>query len=490
MAGQNTTSTDSTSGDAGEMSAASPETVSRETPSPEAEPVPEAAPAAGTKALEAPAAEVPAAEIRASAAPAPEPPPYYAPESANDPRPKARSSGAGWAVALVLIVVGGVGSSPWWAPSVIPLLPWATEAGTGVVADAALRQEVSALALRVASLEQSGQTGGQMDAVGGGTAPAGGTGGPEISALLDTVRQQGTVVRDLRDRVNSFEQRLAAIPSAGASAAPAAPAAAGIEDDLKRLSDRESALEGRLAALEPAVNAASQTAMSQTAMSQTAIPQTGGQAVPPGLVEDTRRLGSDLSALRERVSRLETTPISAAIGRNDVALLFGLGQLRGAVDGGRPFAAPLATVKDSGIAATLAPLSRYADSGIPTLSMLRQSFEQIAGAIIQAGATVPPSDQLGDVVMSKIRSLVTIRRTGVGGTGPLAGADRAVAVAEAALKANDLSGAVSALGDLSAPAAKVAASWLDQAKARLQADAALTAAESALAVRAAGEAAH
>jgi len=407
--------------------------------------------------------------------------PYYASDHTHEPLtpPKASGGGAAWA-ALLLVVLGGVGSSPFWAPSLAPLLPWTKAIETAVGPDPALRQDVSSLALRVAALEQGSSTG-----MGASTGMGTGMGGADLSSLQDTLRQQATTIRDLTDRVSSVEQRPADTTSGGAPASTSASVTSSVQDELKRLADRANTLERKLASVEAQAN-------SQAAASQ-ASPM--APVVPPGLMDDTRRLGTDLSALKERVGKLENAPgTGGGIGARDVGLLLSLGQLRGAIDSGRPFAGPLANVKDAEAAALLAPLGHSAASGIPTVTLLRQGFESVGNAVVQAAATVPASDQLGDVVVSKLRSLVTIRRTGAGGSGPAPGADGIVATAETALAANDLAGAVAALEKLPEPAAKPAASWLDQARARVQADAALAAAENTLTARFGGaagnEAAH
>jgi hypothetical protein len=86
-----------------------------------------------------------------------------------------------------------------------------------------------------------------------------------------------------------------------------------------------------------------------------------------------------------------------------------------------------------------------------------------------AAATPDPQAGFGEAVLAKLRSLVVIRRTDGSGDGA-SPVDAAVATAETALAKGDLAGAVAAVSGLTGAPAQAAASWLNQAQQRLQAE--------------------
>ena len=97
----------------------------------------------------------------------------------------------------------------------------------------------------------------------------------------------------------------------------------------------------------------------------------------------------------------------------------------------------------------------------------------------------PPSEDWGDQILARLRSLVTVRR--VGGNAGDDPVQKAVAAAEAALQKADLDGAVQALDGLQGAPAQAAKPWLDQAQARLAAEGALAKVDSMIVARMAQE---
>jgi hypothetical protein len=102
--------------------------------------------------------------------------------------------------------------------------------------------------------------------------------------------------------------------------------------------------------------------------------------------------------------------------------------------------------------------------------MLAARFDGVAEAIVRA-ERVPPGAGWWERLWARISSLVTVRRSGADAEGP--SADAVAARAEAKVKTGDLAGAVAELDALTGAPAEAARPWLDQAKARLAADAAL-----------------
>lgn len=105
------------------------------------------------------------------------------------------------------------------------------------------------------------------------------------------------------------------------------------------------------------------------------------------------------------------------------------------------------------------------------MAVLRQRFEGIAGAITAAGTAPAAADDWSEQILGKLRGLVTVRRVGPGAVE--GSPEAAVATAEGALAGDDLAGAVAALETLHGPSMLVARDWLDAARRRLAAQAAL-----------------
>src|SRR5260221_356938 len=204
-----------------------------------------------------------------------------------------------------------------------------------------------------------------------------------------------------------------------------------------------------------------------------ARPAPAPQTAPSGETADAanRRLGT----LEQRVGTLATANASEAAASVDPALLLALGQLRQALQGSGPFAAELAAATTlaadrADVKAALAPLAESAARGVPSIAILRQRFDGLAGAIADAGAAPVAAGDWSGQVLGKLRGLVTLRRVGpAAGEGP----EATVAQAENALASDDLAGAVATLETLHGPAMVAARDWLEAAHPPLAAEAAL-----------------
>ena len=160
-------------------------------------------------------------------------------------------------------------------------------------------------------------------------------------------------------------------------------------------------------------------------------------------------------------------------GRAQVIVL-AVANLRQAVATDEPFEKPLEVLNalsgdDPDIKTAVVMLSESSVAGIPTLATLRERFDGLAGRIVQASKTLEETGWM-ERATNRIMSLVTWRRVGEGAEA--SSLDAIVAGAEARLGAGDLKGAVEALKGLSshAKAAKAAAPWLTDAKARVVAE--------------------
>lgn len=187
------------------------------------------------------------------------------------------------------------------------------------------------------------------------------------------------------------------------------------------------------------------------------------------------RLDKLAADLGDRVGRLETRlETEGGAGRKGAALLLSLLQLREAVEAGRPFVAEydgFATLArdQPDLAAAAAPLAAAAPGGIQSRRALRQGLAELADRL-RAAAPPPAAAKWWEEAVARLRELVKVRRIGASPGGP----DAAVERAQTALAADDLGGAVAALGALSGRDAEPAQQWLKAARARLAAEAALT----------------
>lgn len=195
------------------------------------------------------------------------------------------------------------------------------------------------------------------------------------------------------------------------------------------------------------------------------------------LSRDHISAGTVLS-LSDRVAVVEEQ-VRRSSGRQErvMALILAVGQLREAVDVGRPYALSLRSVRallpEGGDSAALAlSLQDYADSGVPTLVALDRQLEDLVPAIIRAGYGPDDRSAWWVQTLDSLVSVVSVRR--VDGTdmpdSPAALTARAVEAAAG----GDLASAVAELSRLSGQAAEVAQPWMQLAQARLSAEAALS----------------
>ena len=336
-------------------------------------------------------------------------------EGAQSARPAGGSrQSVWWLAALLLLVIAGVGSSPFWARDVTPLLPWGSQS-------AAPAEDYAALAARVAAIENR-------------PAPP----PPDIAAINSTASALARRVDQLEAARGADRQTDAAV--------------AGIKAGLQQLEERLSAFEAR-----SATRANSETAEFEKLRQQLAQFASISSDLADRLPAIERRVGAAGSAVR-----------------TDSALLAALLQMREAVETARPFAteydAFIALAHDQpDLIAAAQPLAGLAQAGVAGNAVLSERLGQLSGRIVPAVA--PPVDSdLRTQALAWLHSLVTIRRIDAAWQ---TGQEPAMNVAEGALVRGDLPGAVSALQTLSGPKSAAIQSWLQTAQQRLGAEATL-----------------
>jgi hypothetical protein len=176
----------------------------------------------------------------------------------------------------------------------------------------------------------------------------------------------------------------------------------------------------------------------------------------------------DLTALSDRVAKLEAAVDKSASGTKLAAAVIAFANLKTAVADGRPFAVELDTLAsfapdldDLGIPAG------YAEKGIPTVPELMHSFAASRDAALAAAAP-SPSGSFFDRLLASASTLIKIKRVDEAATGDAPSA--VLARAEASIDKGDLAGAVKQVDALQGAPRDAFASWLDQANARLAAN--------------------
>jgi len=196
----------------------------------------------------------------------------------------------------------------------------------------------------------------------------------------------------------------------------------------------------------------------------------GSLATNTAAVRAVSELKADLAALNARVVRLEQAPKgSYDPSASAQALVLAVTQLATQVLGDRPYAIALDGVQriggaDPAVAAAIAQLRAYADRGVPTQRILADRFAAVAVAVMQASRSTARGGWWDEVV-STAGNLVSVRQTDPARIEDPT--ERAVAVAERALKDGDFKAAVAALGVVPGPGGEAARDWLQAARARV-----------------------
>lgn len=331
------------------------------------------------------------------------------------PATAARSAGSAIAGGMIGGIVALLAAGGLQYAGVLPAL----NAQQG--AAAALRDEIAALQGQIADLR---------------------TNQPALPSF-DAERRQ---ISELRDMVQSLEQRLQTEGSGGQSRALSefeqrlGNLERSVAELPQRLVEAGSATEfsDRLQAAEQEIANLRQTVNGVADAARQAAEEAAGQKVS-GLATWYDELSESLNSLQVRVDEL-----AAEVARQDdgpkVAVVVAASSLKSAIERGAPFASELETYSAlASNASELEPLRPYADSGIPALATLGEEASKLASRIAAAERAVPESAGLLDRFTASIRSIVTVRPVGeVPGEQPSAIAARM----EAAVQRGDLAAAL------------------------------------------------
>jgi hypothetical protein len=319
-----------------------------------------------------------------------------------------------WLATLLLLVIAGIGLSPFWARDVAQLLPWGGKTNTPT-------GDYATLTSRLEAIEQHSAL------------PS-----PDIGAINSAMSALARRVGQLETTRNTDRQGDAAVAA-----------------DKTRLQQLEEGL-GAFEAKSTALSAWETTQFEK-------------------MRQELAQISSASADLADRLSTIERrVGATGSAVRTDAALLAALLRMRETVEAARPFATEydgfIALAHDQPDLITAAqPLAGMAQAGVAGGAALSEHLGKLSGRIAPA-APVPIGRDIGTQALAWLRSLVTIRRIeAVVETGQ----EPAMNVAEVALARGDLSGAVSALQTVSAPKSGAIRSWLEMAQQRLAAEAAL-----------------
>jgi hypothetical protein len=259
-----------------------------------------------------------------------------------------------------------------------------------------------------------------------------------ITRLEQRPQPQAPDLTPLTTRLSALEQR---------AAAPASPAAAPVPaqaPDLKPLEDRIAALEARQPGDNQLAKRIDVLNASQRAAQADAAKRLEADEARLAAIEKS---GGQISTLAEQMQRIAR--VQAAM------LALDAGQKLGDIPGAPP------------------ALARFANANPPTEAALRLAFPQAARDALAAARPATEGKPLMARLWAEAQDLVTIRQ----GDRVLLGDPTAGVLehARAALDAGDLAGAVAAVASLTGPAAQAMAGWLADARALLDARAALAA---------------
>jgi len=286
-----------------------------------------------------------------------------------------------------------------------------------------------------------------------------------LAARVDGVLDQK--INTIDTRIASLERDVSGAPAGDETATAAAPADSAGGDTAAA---GDPALAGQIDDLRTSL----------AALSSKIEALSGDTAAIADLKTRIGELGTQLSALSSATSDLDTL-------RSDVATLneratdpraafaLAVGQLREDVLSGDGYSDALTTADalapdDAPSKAALATLKTWQADGVVTRSRLADALSAAAYEAVDQSRRDNAQGWF-DKTVAELASIVSIRR--VDGEAGGDSADDVTARAEARLRQNDLSGAITEMASLTGAASEAAAGWLEMARAREAAEQAL-----------------
>jgi hypothetical protein len=310
--------------------------------------------------------------------------------------------------------------------------------------------------------------------------PKGG-GLPQLAALTgkitDLESTMNTQLDALRKSVSEqIDARLAAVTAASEAAKSGT---LRIDRELAGIKADNAQLTARLNALSAESERATQSlGTTQEELRQLKVDfnaQLPTFARPMDVSAATKPLADKISALQQDVQDVVKGEQDRKATAGRIVLSLELANLKRAIDRGKGYATELAAARklsDGGI--DLAPLSHFADTGVPTLAELTRDFKAVAFKIIDAERQ-PEDGSLVDRLLAGAKSVVHVRKMSPGPDDK--SIEAIVARMETALNEDRLANVINQAKTLPPAAQDAASDFLAKVKARDAVDQALVSVE-------------
>lgn len=416
---------------------------------------PEPAPETTPESTSEPAPEAAISE------PSTEEPAQAEPEAAAPPPPPSRGGiGAGITGGVIgALIVAALGAGAWYT-GYIPAS--STQQSDLPARLAALEKQVGTMQnqpppkLDTAALDKSvsslGQRVGKLESALGNLPPTDRAAVERLGALSDQVKS-------LSDAVNALNKRADTIAATAGKAQQSAAAAQKTADALQQSVQNVASAQKSAT---PTVSADALDALQKKVA-----------ALETALTTARNALNNDIKTVRGDVSSAQKKIAEASAGESATRLALSATALRNAVLSGVPYAAQLAQAKSLGAdAKSLAPLARFAQTGLPNRNALAGELIKLVPAMRKVAGTPTASGSFLERLQANAEKLVRV--TPVETPAGNAPAD-ILARIEAAAAHADIAAALSDLAKLPDNVRAPAQGWIAKAEAR---QAALAAARS------------
>jgi hypothetical protein len=338
--------------------------------------------------------------------------------------------------------------------------------------------DLTPLESRLAKLESAPPPAGDAEALG-----ALGALDARVKTLEERKVETPADVSELTSRVSRLEESLNVLAET-AKDGGSVPDAAALD---AKIGDIEQKLQGKIDGALAAQQASNATGLEALQNEVSALKAKLGALAEANLAGDSSDLAPQLTTLDQRIGKLEeaipalsTAMDKSAASAKSGASAIAFANLREAVGAGRPFAAELAALRSlMPDPVDLGVLPSHADTGIPTVAELARNLAKtVETSAAPAPQQAPAETSFLDSMIASAKSAVSIRRVGgdVGSAEPGA----VLARAETALNQEDLAAAIKEVEALPTPARDAYTGWLDDARARVSANATLNTLESAV----------
>jgi len=284
--------------------------------------------------------------------------------------------------------------------------------------------------------------------------PAAAPAPPAAAPVMDTAALD-SAKRELGARLDDLDKRVRAAATTAAQAVPADNRPAAADPAITELRRKLEALESR-----PAPEADTSSLKSEIVALRAAL-----QSLDQAVAGQKASVDKAAEAAQASVSG-EQKAIAAARGSAVIGIA---ARLSAAITAGQPFAADLNLLQplaqgDAKLGEPIAAVQPQAAKGVTSRAALSASFPAMAKA---AMADDLADDSFWQRLLGKLKSVVSLRRTGADVPGD--SAEAKLARAEAALQAGDLAKAVELVKSLPTQTSRATTDWLARAEAHLAA---------------------